>query len=89
MKSLKRKSEGVYTINGKVVVDKICKFENIAEEMEDVRKQLGLPEPLDLPRAKSGTRKDKRSYREVLSEEEKEKIAEFFADEIKLIGYEY
>lgn len=89
MKSLKRKSEGVYMINGTVVVDQICKFENIAEEMEEVRKQLGLPESLDLPRAKSATRKDKRNYREVLSEEEKEKISDFFADEIKRMNYEF
>ena len=89
MKSLKRKSEGVYMINGKVVVDHICKFENIVEELEVIREKLGIPEPLELPRAKSGTRKDKRSYREILGEEEKEKIAEFFADEIKLMDYKF
>ena len=89
MMTLHRKGWGVYTINEKVVVDKICKFENLAEELEVVRKHLGIPEPLELPRTKSGSRKDKRSYREVFTEEEKEKIAELFADEIKLMGYEF
>jgi len=87
--SLHRKGWGVYTINGKVVVDKICKFENLAEELEVIRKHVGIPEPLELPRAKSGTRKDKRSYREIFTEEEKEKIAELFADEIKLMDYKF
>ena len=86
---LKRKGFDVYTIDGKVAVDKVCRFENIAQELEEVRLRLGLPEKLDLPRAKSNFRKDKRSYREILNEEDRTMIAELFRDEINLFGYEF
>ena len=85
--SLKRKGFDLYTIDGQVAVDKVCRFENLSEELEVIRKQFGIPEKLELPRAKSGYRKDKRSYRDILGEEEKVKIAERFRDEINLLGY--
>ena len=85
---LKRKGFELYTIDGQVAVDKVCRFENLSEELEVIRKQFGIPEKLELPRAKSGYRKDKRSYRDILGEEEKVKIAERFRDEINLMGYE-
>ena len=85
---LKRKGFELYTIDGQVAVDKVCRFENLSEELEVIRKQFGIPEKLELPRAKSGYRKDKRSYRDILGEEEKVKIAELFRDEINLMGYE-
>ena len=40
-------------------------------------------------RAKSNFRKDKRSYREILNEEDRTMIAELFRDEINLFGYEF
>ena len=85
---LKRKGFELYTIDGQVAVDKVCRFENLSEELEVIRKQFGIPEKLELPTAKSGLRKDKRSYRDILGEEEKVKIAELFRDEINLMGYE-
>ena len=86
---LKRKGYGLYTIDGDIAVDKVCKFENMSEELEEVRKHIGIPEPLELPKAKSGFRKDKRNYREILSEEDKRIIAELFSDEINLFNYQY
>lgn len=51
--------------------------------------RLKLPEPLVLPRAKSGYRKDKRHYRDLLNDEECQRIAKLFAREIELFGYEF
>lgn len=79
----------LYTINGEPVVDRICRFENLQEELESVRRHIGLPEPLELPRAKSRYRKDRRNYQEILGEAEKARIAELFADEIRLLDYRY
>lgn len=89
VQKLKRKGLGLYTIDGELAVDRVCLLENLSEDLESVRVQLGLPEPLELPRAKSQYRKDKRSYRDILGEPEKEKIAELFADEIRLFGYRF
>jgi Sulfotransferase family len=79
----------LYTINGQIAVDKICHFENISEELEVIRKRLGIPEKLDCPYAKSQFRKDKRSYRDILDVKQQAKIAELFSDEISLMGYEF
>ncbi len=86
---LKKRGYKTYTIDGEIVVDKICKFENIIEELEAIRIQIGIPEKLELPRAKSRFRKDKRGYRNILTEEDKSRIAELFHDEINLFGYEW
>jgi hypothetical protein len=87
--SLKRKGFEIYTIDGQVAVDKICRYENLSEELEAVRKKLGIPEKLNLPQAKSQFRKDKQSYRDIFGEMEKAKIESLFNDEIKLFGYEF
>ncbi|MYL26182.1 MULTISPECIES: sulfotransferase family 2 domain-containing protein [Halomonadaceae] len=87
--SLLRKGFGLYTLKGQVAVDKICRYESLEEDLEEVRQHLGLPEPLELPKAKSGVRKDKRHYSDVLSEAEKDRIADLFKDEIKLMGYQF
>jgi len=86
---LKRLGYDLYMINDQVAVDKICRFENLSEELVTIRTRLGIPEKLELPRAKSRFRKDKRNYREILNEAEQVKIAELFSDEINLLGYQF
>ncbi len=76
-----------YLIDGEVGVDQVCKFENLGEELEAFRKRVGIPEPLELPRAKSQYRKDKRTYSEILNKEDRAYISELFHDEINRMGY--
>jgi hypothetical protein len=87
--NLKKNGYGAYTINNTVAVEKICAFENLKDELENVRKQLHIPEPLSLPRAKSNYRKDKRNYRDILNEKDRLVISNIFRDEIDLFGYQY
>ncbi len=87
--SLKRRGCEVYTLDGRVAVDRICRFEAIDEELEEVRKIIGLPEPLVLPRAKSRHRPDSRGYREVLGEDERNWVAQTFGEEMRLLGYHF
>ncbi len=89
LKRLKRKGLELYSIDGQIAVDKVCRFESISAELESIRTQLGITEKLELPHAKSRFRKDKRSYRDILDEEQKTRIADMFSDEIKLMGYEF
>ena len=85
---MQRRGFQVYTIAGEVAVDKVCRFETLAGDLEDVRRRLGIPEPLNLPRAKEGSRSDRRSYREILDKEEIDEIRRLFADEFELFGYD-
>jgi hypothetical protein len=88
-KILKKRGMRLYTIKGNVAVDKICKFENLADDLEEIRKHVGIPEKLELPRAKSSFRKNKLHYREILSEADREKVARLFHEEIDLLGYKW
>ena len=79
----------VYTIRGQVVVDRICRYENLSEELAFLEQRLGLPGPIEMPRAKAGHRRDRRHYRDVLSDEAASQIAQKFGREIELLGYTY
>jgi len=85
---LRRRGYDLYTIDGQIVVDRVCRFEDMDAELERIRVQLGLDEPLQLPRAKSSSRKDKRGFRELLNEREMDTVRTLFSREIALFGYE-
>jgi hypothetical protein len=84
-----RRGWGMYTINDIPVVDKICRFENLAADLEEVRLAIGLPEPLSLPRAKGEFRPKKQGYRELLTEEQSLRIGKIFKKEIDHLGYQF
>lgn len=79
----------LYTIDGEVAVDRIYKFEHLAEDLEDARQTIGLPSPLELPKAKSKYRKNKAHYRTIIDRESKSKISSIFSEEMQLLGYEW
>jgi len=81
----------LYTVGGVPVVDRIYKHEERAEALAELTERLGLPKPLKMPsyKAKGGFRKDRRSYREVLTDREAELIADIYAREIRLLGYTF
>jgi hypothetical protein len=80
---------GQYTINEQIVVNKVCLYERLKQDLEEISGRLGLPESLSLPMAKANFRKDKRHYRDIYSNGDKDKIADIFHKEIALFGYEY
>lgn len=84
---LHRRGWGLYTIEDAVVVDDVLRYEDLATELERVRSQLGMPDELELPRAKGEYRADRRPYSEVMSATEIEEIRRKFADEIALMAY--
>lgn len=77
----------LYSINDKIAVDRVCFYEKLEEEIEYIANRVRLPEIPQLPKAKSHFRQDDRSYREILSEEDKHKVAKTFAEEIAAFGY--
>lgn len=89
VRELKEKGWGIYTIDGEVAVDRVARYEDLEGELARFGERLGLPGPLSVPRTKDSQRADRRHYREVLRDEDAEKIAKLFADEIALLGYEY
>lgn len=87
---LKKRGIDVYTIDGEIAVDKVCRFENLQTELSDICKnQFNIQGDVELPRVKAGIRKDKRHYRDILTREEARKIGEMFSRETVLLDYEY
>lgn len=77
----------LYSLNDEIAVDRVGMYEKLAEELNDISAHLGLPSELELPRTKSSFRKEKKSYRELLDEEDKSQIAKIFSKEIEHFGY--
>jgi Sulfotransferase family len=77
----------IYTINGKVAVDRILRFENIERELGEVCRQLGTEQDMQLPRAKIGP--DRLGYRHFYNDRTREIVAQWFRREIAAFGYEF
>jgi len=85
---LRKSNLDLMMIEGQIAVDRVCRYENLTRELEEISAILKLPEVPQLPQAKVSFRKDKRSYREILSQEDQDKIRAVFQTEIDLFGYE-
>jgi hypothetical protein len=88
-RDLVRRGIEVYTIDGRLAVDRVCLYENLQAELEFIEKRLGLPERIHLPRAKASFRVDRRHYREVLGPHDRDTIAAMFQREIEMHGYAF
>jgi hypothetical protein len=79
----------IYTDNnGSVIVDEIVRYEFLMEGLGRVFGRLGIPFNGTLgTNAKSEHRKDRRSYKEVYTEAQKDIITRAFAREIEMHGY--
>ena len=77
----------LYSIDGRVAVDKVYRFEELPEVLEELARTLGLPEVPRMPYAKVGYRKDRRKYQEVLSAAERDAVAALYAREIEYMDY--
>lgn len=79
----------LYSERSEILVDKVFLYENLSEALSEIETRLSLPQKLILPNAKGSFRKDKRSYREIITPEGREKIARIAAREIAHFGYEW
>jgi hypothetical protein len=82
----------LYSIQGIPVVDRMLKYETLAQDATAIGAAVGLPDDLGklIPdiRAKSGYRPT-RAYRHMYDQETKEIVALQFAREIKFLGYTF
>ena len=86
---LMKKGYLLYSHNDEVLVDHICRFENLELEMRLLSERLKLDKGLQLLRTKAKSRADKRHYSAILNEKEADLIATIFGKEIKLLGYAF
>jgi len=81
------KNQRIYRLDGRVAVDRVLRYEALAEELATVWSELALPGSPDLPHAKAGTRPRSASYRSYYDDASRERVAELFAAPIAELGY--
>lgn len=77
----------LYSINGRVAVDHIVRYEDLARGLNEIAAMLGI-HSLDMPKALNGHRK-KRNYREMFSSKERRIIERECRREIELLAYDF
>lgn len=77
---------GMFTINDTIVVDHICKYENLHEELRKI--PIPYNDEILTTFAKQGLREVK-DYRELYNQETKEKVAVEFDDIINKFSYNF
>ena len=76
----------IYTIDDRLAVDHVMRFEDMASELERLQTRLGIG-PIRMVRAKASYRRDSRPYREVLSPPDRAIIERVCARELDHFGY--
>ncbi len=77
----------LYMEDGKSIVDRVCRFETLQDDLTEVAQRLHIPYDGWLPRAKSGLKKEAGSVKGTLTAELKNIITEACQPEIELLGY--
>ncbi|WP_165873504.1 sulfotransferase family 2 domain-containing protein [Parasulfuritortus cantonensis] len=75
------------TLDGRPVCDMVGRFENLAEDLDAVRRRIGFAEPLCLPHAKRSSGRG--HYRDHYSTQGRAAVARLFADAIADYGYRF
>lgn len=92
------KNVQLYSIDGKIVVDRFLRYETLAADFSAFMADLGVATPPVLPHAKSshrpgsrepGERNDEPSYRRFYDEATRDAVARYYAREIAHFGYTF
>lgn len=79
----------IYTIDDRVAVDYIIRYERLRDGLDEVAARIGLPGSLDLPRAKGGHRQERAHYSQILDQASRHRIEAVCAREIDTFGYQW
>lgn len=78
-----------YTIDGRIAVDRVLRYETLAEDFARLVRDLGLRDVPDLPRQKSGLRPSGVHYRTYYDDETRDAVARIYRREIEAFGYDF
>jgi hypothetical protein len=81
------RSTDYYMIDGVVAVDRILRYENLKQELASIAGHIGGDISESLPRAKSGARRPDQTAANLLTADQKRRIAEHHAEAFALLGY--
>jgi hypothetical protein len=79
----------LYTLDNRLAVDFVGKYESLADDLAAVRDHLGLPGELHLPNAKGGLRDRRQHYSELLDHRARQRIERVCANELAAFNYHW
>lgn len=89
IEQLARRNYQAYHLGGEVAVDRVLRFERLAEDVADLWQHLSLPGEPILPRAKAGARPSGSDYRELYDDDSADLVRRVFSRQIEELGYEF
>lgn len=78
----------LYSIEGRVAVDFIIRYEKFQSDVQELEKKFGIEIMSRYPSAKSGYRSERKPAAETLSTAQKQTVQKVCAEEFELMGYE-
>ena len=81
----------LYADGPSVIVDHVGRYESLDADLRLISERIGLPEPIDVSqiRTKTGWRKDRRCYRDVLSAADRNLVERICYRELAEFGYSW
>ena len=89
VRNLKLRGLELYSENGHPLVDRVCFYESLQADLEDVCSDLGISGRVVLPHAKKSRFGPDRDYRRFYNATDREWVAEVFAEEIERYNYSF
>lgn len=80
---------GIYTLNDRVAVDFVIRYEDLENGIREVLRAIGLAGSFTLPRKRSEWRVEKGSYREFYSDRVRDLVGRWYRREIEEFGYRF
>lgn len=79
-----------YSINNRVVVDKVFKYEKLDSSLEELTLRLGLNHRLKMPEYKAkGTQRQKTGYRDLIDHDTRRLLEVMYARELAYLQYSF
>lgn len=78
-----------YSIDGRVAVDRVLRFENLTAELGEFLARVGIGTVPELPHQKGNLRPKGVPYRDYYDEETRAAVARLYPDEIRAFGYTF
>lgn len=87
IENLHARGWGLYTVDDKIIVDKIYKFEELEASMADIYERLGIAHAKPLDKTKTSTRKA--GYQDYYTDETRAIVGKVFEKEIDVFEYAF
>lgn len=85
--SIEQQSDYLVDLHGELLTDYIGRYENLNDDFQAICEQIGIKAPV-LPHRRKATDRD-RDYRSYYSDALTDKVAAYFQQDIKLLGYSF